>query len=241
MTVKRAMTSVFSLLTLLLLIFCAGIEAQDEPKQTPKGTTPEKPAAPVAKKKSPVDEAQESAALAFAREHHPELADLLTQLSTNNRREYVRAVRELSLTATRLDNLKKTAPKRYPAALESWKLDSRIKLLAAKTSMSEDPAIEAELKAAIKSRIDLRLQELTSERDRLDSRLKKINSEIHSIETDPAKAAESDLQKVKASVTKESPQSKKQQKKEQRKAKRAAKAAKAKDAEKTNDGKDAAK
>lgn len=183
---------------------------------------------PVAEKKQPaLSEADESAAMAFAREHHPELAELLTQLNTSNRAEYERAIRELSQTSLRLQRVKTQTPDRYDAALAAWKLDSRIRLLAARGSMSEDPAVEAELKAALKDRVALRLRELNAERDRLTGRLSKIEEQIKSIETNPEAAAERDLQRVKASIRKDA-RTDAQREKQKKKASRAAKKAKAK-------------
>jgi hypothetical protein len=91
--------------------------------------------------------------------------------------------------------------------------------------MSEDPAVEAELKTALKDRVALRLRELNAERDRLNSRLSRIGEQIKSIETNPDAAAERDLQRVKASIRKDARQDA-QREKQQKKAKRAAKKAK---------------
>src|SRR6478736_3014044 len=45
---------------------------------------------------------REAAAMAFVKQHHPELADLLTMLKAGNQKEYEKAVRELYRTSERL-------------------------------------------------------------------------------------------------------------------------------------------
>jgi hypothetical protein len=201
-------------LSLALVAFAPAQEAQRKPADGKKA----------AKKAIELDEAQETGAVAFAREHHPELAELLSQLKMSNRREYAQAIRELSNASTRLDRIKRQTPDRYDAALDAWKLDSRIKLLAAKSSMAEDPALEVELKDALKQRIELRLRELTAERDRLNARLKNLERQIQTIAANPAAAAEKDLDRIKASIQKD--RQRQEQKKQQRAEKKAKKAAK---------------
>ena len=72
-----------------------------------------------------MNQQQKDAALTFAAENHPELAELLGQLKTDNPREYRRALRQISQARERLARLKTRAPERYDLALDAWKLDSR--------------------------------------------------------------------------------------------------------------------
>jgi hypothetical protein len=181
----------------LLLLSMTCLVADDVPKPPAKNAETKKPAA--------TSKADELAALQFARENHPELSKLLEQLGKSNPSEYKRAIRDLSQASTRLDRIKTQTPARYAGALESWKLDSRIRLLAARGAMTDDPALEAELKDAIKRRVELRLQDLSSERDRLSERVKKLDEQIEAIKADPDQAAENDLRRVKASIKKNAP------------------------------------
>ena len=59
-----------------------------------------------------------------------------------------------------------------------WKISSRIRLLAARLAMSEDPTVEAELRAALRERLELRLGTQRAERDRLQSRVTRLDQQI---------------------------------------------------------------
>ncbi|MFO1021470.1 MAG: hypothetical protein U0903_12350 [Planctomycetales bacterium] len=90
------------------------------PEKSAEKSAPEKPAAkPHAKaakanpaKPAPgVTEDQAQQALAFAAEQHPELAKLLDTLKATRKAEFQRALRELHMARTRLENIK-TRPAR---------------------------------------------------------------------------------------------------------------------------------
>jgi hypothetical protein len=157
--------------------------------------TTAKPAPP-----APLSAEREAAALAFAREHHPELAALIDKLRRGNRRDYDRAVRQLSQDCERLTRLKKQSAEQYELGLTAWKLDSRTQLLAARMTVSQTPGLEAELKQILAERADVRLKEFKAERARLQDRLTKLNTSIQSLETDKNAAVEKDLQRIKRSV-----------------------------------------
>jgi len=143
---------------------------------------------------------REAAALAFAREHHPELAALIAKLRTDNRTQFDRALRELAQDRERLVRLKQQSSPQYELGLAAWKLDSRAHLLAARMTMSQDPALEAELKKILRERVDLRLKQLQLERGRLQDRLAQVKTSIQTIEADKEAAADKDLQRIKLSV-----------------------------------------
>lgn len=143
---------------------------------------------------------REAAAIAFAREHHPELATLVEKLRTDNRREFDKAIRELTMTRDRLSRLEKQARPQYELALKAWKLDSRANLLAARMTVSNDPALESALKRILRERVDVRLDELQAERGRLEKRLGNVRTMIQNIEADREAASARDLQRVKRTV-----------------------------------------
>jgi hypothetical protein len=147
--------------------------------------------------------AREAAALKFAELYHPELAHLLEGLKKRNRKAYRQAIRQLYLDSERLAKLKEGPnPKRYDIALQAWKLDSRIRLLAARVLLvkNPDPALEEQLKKALRERVDLRLQQMQLERDRLDKRLQKLNVDISALQDDRDAAVEQQLKRVKRSL-----------------------------------------
>jgi hypothetical protein len=138
--------------------------------------------------------------LQFAREHHPELAELIGRLRSENRQQYNVAIRELAQARDRLTRLQRQAPKQYDLALAAWKLDSRAHLLAARMTMSKDPGLEAELKRIVRERVDVRLQEQRAEQQRLRERLSKLEASLAAMQSDPEAVAARDLQRIKKTV-----------------------------------------
>jgi len=178
----------------------AATATQPATKQPGSKPAPARPAArPAAPPLTPEREAE---ALAFAREHHPELAALIEKLRKDNRRQFDRALRELAQDRDRLVRLQKQVPAQYDLALAAWKLDSRAHLLAARMTMSQDPALEAELKQVLRDRVDVRLKQLESERGRLQDRLTVVNKTIDKIQADKNAFADGDLQRIKRSIAK---------------------------------------
>lgn len=131
-----------------------------------------KPAAP------PLSAEREAAALEFAQQNHPELMSLLQNLKQSAPREYQAALTELDRTVDRLAKLKEKFPERYEFQLTEWKITSRIRLLAARMAMSDDPAVEAELRTALRDRLELRLNAQRAERDRLQKRVERLDQTI---------------------------------------------------------------
>lgn len=141
---------------------------------------------------------REAAALSFVRQHHPELADLLAQLKASNRKEYQRAVHELFRTSERLAQIRERGDTlKYDLDLEAWKLDSRIRLLAARMSMSEDnEVLHAELKQLLLDRTDLHLKQQLLDRERLAVRLEKLDAAIEKTRREREQQAEASLDKL---------------------------------------------
>jgi hypothetical protein len=121
---------------------------------------------------------REAAALSFVEQHHPELSELLARLKKSNRRGYQQAINELFRTSERLAMSKERDSARYDFELRIWKLDSRIRLLAARWSMSSSPALEEELKALLLEKADVQIEQKLFERQRLATRLEKLDATI---------------------------------------------------------------
>ncbi|TXT22077.1 MAG: hypothetical protein FD138_3762 [Planctomycetota bacterium] len=139
-----------------------------------------KPAATEAAKNDaePVPPKREAAALKFAQQHHPELAELLGRLKVSHPDQYTKALRELDRTRDRLEKAKETDADRYAILLREWQLDSRVRLLAARLTMSTSEELEKELRQALTERHDARLQLLTYDRERSKTRLQKMDEQI---------------------------------------------------------------
>lgn len=140
---------------------------------------------------------REAAALSFVRQHHPELADLLAQLKAGNRREYQKAVHELFRTSERLAMARERDSARYELELEAWKLDSRIRLLAARMTMSENNAESLEeLKTLLLERTDVQLKRQMLDRQRLVGRLEKLDAAIETTRREREQQARQSLDKL---------------------------------------------
>lgn len=151
---------------------------------------------------------QEAAAIAFAGQNHPELATLLTNLKQNNPTEYQAAVVELDRVVERLAAMKPKNLQQHDSALALWTIDSRIRLLAARLTMSDNPAIEAELKAAIREKAELTLAERKAERERLHKRIEKLDQSIGELSTKLDDVAEKELAAVKRAAQSSKPTAK---------------------------------
>jgi hypothetical protein len=121
---------------------------------------------------------REAVALALVREHHGELIELLDHLKSQKHKAYLQAIQELWRASERLATVRQRDPERYDLELRAWKIDSRIRLLAAKLSMEQDPELEPQLKEALSERADVRLQLKSFVRDRVKSHLETMNTEI---------------------------------------------------------------
>ena len=123
-------------------------------------------------------EEREQAALDFVTQHHPKLVKLIAPLKTSNPREYQRAIRELYRTSERLAGIHQKDPDRYELELDAWKLQSHVRLLAARMTMEDDPEIEQELRAMLKKKAENQLKLLQNERELLESRLQTVQQQI---------------------------------------------------------------
>lgn len=123
-------------------------------------------------------EEQEAAALALVREQHPELGELLEQLKADNSQQYRQAILELYRDSQKLSQAKEKDPERYELELKAWRIDSRVRLLAAKLTMENRPELEESLKASLLEREDVRIDLLSLERRRAAERLEKLDSQL---------------------------------------------------------------
>lgn len=148
----------------------------------------------------PISPERETAAIEFAQQNHPELVPILQGLKKNGRKEYQAALADLDRTADRLTKLKEKSPERYEFQLAEWKISSRIRLLAAKLAMGEDPSVESELRAALRERVELRLNAQRTERDKLQKRVEKLDQTIGELASKTDSQIETQLQELKSTM-----------------------------------------
>mgnify|MGYP001126223202 CR=1 FL=1 len=128
---------------------------------------------------------REAIALSFAQEHHPEMAALLGHLKRSNKRQYERAIRELFRTSERLAQAKERDDARYELDLEIWKVESQIRLLVARLTMSPgDVEMQEKLRSLLMERVDLRIRRQRMDRDRLAARVQRLDENIASLESE---------------------------------------------------------
>ena len=121
---------------------------------------------------------QEAEVLQFLREHHPELADVLGHLQRNRPAEYARAVRDIRHAIERLQQVEKGDSERYELELQSWVIQSKIQLLAARLAIRDNPGLHEELRHLLDDQLDLRMGVAQTQRDRVAERLRRVDEQL---------------------------------------------------------------
>jgi hypothetical protein len=145
---------------------------------------------------SAVTPEREAAARLFAARHHSELSGLLEQLKETNPDGYEKAIQELFATSERLARLMERRPERYELELAVWKVDSRIRLLAARSAMGENEGRRQALKKLLLEKNDLRLQLLQLDRQRAAARLERLDASIAELQNDSEAVADAELERL---------------------------------------------
>jgi chaperonin cofactor prefoldin len=153
----------------------------------------DEPSKQVAVPANPSPAEREKTARGFAKEHHPELARLLSELRKHDKKQYDAAIADIQRAIDRLEKYREKQPERYDSTLEDWKLSSRIRLAVARMSLTTDPELEAELRDLVRTRQELRLKPLRAEVERLEKRLEKLRGTIAEQAVDPEAAVEKEL------------------------------------------------
>jgi hypothetical protein len=127
---------------------------------------------------------REAAALAFVQQHHAELGEVLAHLKKLNRDQYEQAIRQLFLEIEKLTLVQSNDEKLHALMLESWKVNSRIEVLAARLAAAREksPEQEAELKKLLYRQVDLHRQQIEHNRERTLATLKVMEANIKLLE-----------------------------------------------------------
>jgi hypothetical protein len=138
------------------------------------------PAAKKDRAKTPVvvTAEQEAEVLAFLRQHHTELANLLGHLQRNRPAEYARAVRDIWHASERLRQVEKGDNDRYELELQSWVIQSKIQLLAVRLAMNDSPGLRQELRQLLADQFDLKVRLAQIDRERTAERLRKLDEQL---------------------------------------------------------------
>jgi len=139
------------------------------------------------KSRSEKSEADRKAAMEFATQHHPELARLLEQLEKSRPNEFARAIRDLNQQLQQLERTREKNPTRYDAQLESWKIESQIRVLTARWSLSRDAELETQIRGLLKQRRETKMAQLKADKERLLEQQRKIDEQLTAL-SDPMDA-----------------------------------------------------
>ncbi|QDT34398.1 DUF342 domain-containing protein [Thalassoglobus polymorphus] len=143
---------------------------------------------------------REAAGLAFAKEHHEELSSLLLQLKEMSPGKYESAISELFRTSERLSRYKDRLPERYSMELELWKIDSRVRLLVARSASGMEEETREQAKKLLMERNQLRKTLYQAEQKKLQERLKRLEEQVAQLETESESIADRDLDRLMKSV-----------------------------------------
>ncbi len=143
---------------------------------------------------------REATALAFAKRHHRELASLLQQLKEMDSAKYESAISELSRTSERLTRYKDRLPERYKSDLEIWKIDSRVRLLVARSAGGMEEETREQVKNLLMQRNRLRKTQYQAERKKLQELLKRPDQQGAQLADESESIAERDLDRLMKSV-----------------------------------------
>jgi len=183
----------------LLVVSATWVFGQTQPVKKGSSSKHAKRTAPA--NKVIITPERQAAALKFAELHHPELYDLVNNLKKARRAEYHKAVRQLYHDSERLARLKERLPARYELSLKEWRLDSRLRLLVARITMSADDAeLESQLEDLLRERLETRLAILKLDRERQAARLQKLDEQIEEMEADEDAAIQKDLLRIQRSL-----------------------------------------
>ncbi len=123
-------------------------------------------------------EVDRKAAMAFATQHHPELARLLEQLEKSRPHEFARAVKDLNQQLQQLERTREKNPVRYETQLESWKVESQIRVLIARWSLNRDAELETQIRDLLKQRREAKMAQLKADKERLLEQQRKIDEQL---------------------------------------------------------------
>lgn len=184
-----------------ILLISSGLVSAEEAPTPPKTVSAAPAESPVdrrshKRKGKEVTHEQEELILKFVAEHHSELATLLQTLREKDSQQFQIALHDLRATTERITRLQSKNPKRYEAELESWKVQSRIRLLRARGALQPEGVPESDLRTLLDREIEARLRLLKLERDEHAARLASLNEEIRLTEENRAQDVDHELKRA---------------------------------------------
>lgn len=186
------------IISLLAVLFAGATFAQEKATKTDqpavKSDAADKAIPPKGKAELPMTVEREAAVMTFVQQNHAELKELLTHLRDNRRKDYERAIRELSRDAERIGQLQDRDRKQYELELKAWTIKSRIQLLTAQLVMGDKEEIRSQLKTLLNEQFDVRSALMIRERERVQERLARLDQDIVRLEAERQKLIDNQLQ-----------------------------------------------
>ncbi|TWT55769.1 hypothetical protein KOR42_25800 [Thalassoglobus neptunius] len=139
---------------------------------------------------------QEMVALEFAKEHHRELHKLISQLKEMDPQRYESAIAELFESSERLNRFKERVPDRYETEIELWKIDSRVRLLVARSMSGMEEEAREQIRRLLIRRNRVRATQLAREKKKLEERIDRMEQQIDDLQTNTEQLAENELNRL---------------------------------------------
>jgi hypothetical protein len=139
---------------------------------------------------------REAAALQFVKQHHPELLAVLTQLRGMNSDAYQDAIRELFQTSETIARWLPGDGRMHQLALETWKVKSRIDLLAVALRRDRKPDQESQLRQLLHRQVELQIEQTEYEAQRLRLRSDKLAADAERLKLERDRTVDDRLAKL---------------------------------------------
>lgn len=138
------------------------------------------PSSAIEKSDLPADQEQQT--LQMVDRHLPELTKMLAFLRTNTPREYERAIRDLNRKARRLAFSRERGEAFFENELRVIKIETQVDLATAKLRLNDDVSLRKQLRENIVQLQRLKVERLRLERELIEKRISKLNSQLESID-----------------------------------------------------------
>lgn len=177
------LASVTLVLVLFLGVQAGNALAQESQENAPaakqKTQKTQKPKAQKRKQKDQIPSPEQQVVIKeFIQEHHPELIELLDRLEVRRPAIYSRAMIDVAKAHKRLANIQESNSERYDAALELWKVRSRIHVASARVVIKDSPENRERLRELVARQIELRTANLEFEQRKAEQRIQKIQDQL---------------------------------------------------------------
>lgn len=176
----------------LLIATCCSCPSIAQEDAKPQATSAEEQQA-LEKRKAAAAQAaakRKEKVLAFVREHHPELEQMLSKLEESKQRQYRAAMQGLNKEVSQLEAIKKKNPQRYNLGVQQWSIESRIKVALAQIKLNDTKENRDALRALIARQVNFQIERTKIDRETTKKRLATLAKRIAEMESKRSKLIE---------------------------------------------------